>query len=64
MTLSIDPPLSPYILVEERTGFVWVPSTNSLDLGIGRFFKNMSGGDLAYSEEMMMIYMKSKVLTI
>ena len=24
----------------------------------------MSGGDLAYSEEMMMIYMKSIVLTI
>ena len=37
---------------------------NPLDLGIGRFFKNMSGGDLAYSEEMMMIYMKSIVLTI
>jgi len=53
-----------HILVEERTGFVWVAFLNPLDFGIGRCFKNMSGGDFTYSEEMMMIYMKSIVLTI
>ena len=62
--LSIDPPLSPYILVEERTGFVPTGLQPKMDFGIGRFFIIMSGVDLAYSEVMMMIYMKSIVLTI